>query len=60
MAGNTRELTERERIFTVNRFGSVYDFGDYLEKEVQDSYKQKIDKDIHQDNSDHAGYGDRK
>ena len=44
-AGNTEEETVT---FTVNRFGSVYDFGEYLTKLVADggSFEQKITEDI--------------
>lgn len=41
-AGN--EETERVS-FTVNRFGSIYTFGDYL-KSLQDSYVQKLTQDL--------------
>ena len=44
-AGNTEEETVT---FTVNRFGSVYDFGEYLTKLVANggSFEQKITEDI--------------
>ena len=44
-AGNTDEETVT---FTVNRFGSVYDFGEYLTKLVANggSFEQKITEDI--------------
>lgn len=44
-AGNTEEETIT---FTVNRFGSVYDFGEYLTKLVANggSFEQKITEDI--------------